>query len=51
MAGKARWTGLAAAAMLWGVAAPVSAAQAPGPDGRTVYQAAYFEQFARQHAA
>lgn len=50
MAGKAHWAGLAAAALLWGAAAPVSAAQAPGADGRTVYEAAYFAQFAPSNA-
>lgn len=45
MAGKARWAGLAAAALLLGGTGAV-AAQAPGPDGRTVYEAAYFAQFA-----
>ncbi|MGZ8327304.1 MAG: TonB-dependent receptor plug domain-containing protein [Allosphingosinicella sp.] len=50
VAGKARWAGLAAAALLWGMAAPASAAQAPGADGRTVYQADYFTQFAPSNA-
>ena len=50
MAGKARWAGLAAAALLCGVAAPAGAAQAPGADGRTVYEAAYFTQFAPSNA-
>lgn len=50
MAGKARWAGLAAAALACGVATPASAAQAPGADGRTVYEAAYFSQFAPSNA-
>ena len=50
MAGKARWAELAAAALLCGVAAPASAAQAPGADGRTVYEVAYFGQFAPSNA-
>lgn len=50
MAGKVRWAGLAAAALLCGAAAPAWAAQAPGADGRTVYEAAYFVQFAPSNA-
>jgi hypothetical protein len=49
VAGKARWVGLAAA-LLCGVAAPARAAQAPGADGRTVYEVAYFSQFAPSNA-
>ena len=48
--GKVRWTGLAAAALLWGAAAPALAAQAAGADGRTVYEAACFTQFAPSNA-
>lgn len=48
MASKTLWTGLAAAAStLCGTA---MAAQAPGADGRTVYQADYFAQFAPSNA-
>ncbi|HEX8481318.1 MAG TPA: hypothetical protein VF650_05410 [Allosphingosinicella sp.] len=52
MASKALWTGLAAAALLLGGtgAQAAQAAQAPGADGRTVYQAAYFAQFAPSNA-
>lgn len=50
VAGRVRWAGLAAAALLCGVAAPAGAAQAPGADGRTVYEAAYFVPFAPSNA-
>ncbi|MGA9580920.1 MAG: TonB-dependent receptor [Allosphingosinicella sp.] len=50
MAGKARWAGVAAVALLCGVAAPAGAAQAPGADGRTLYEAAYFTPFAPSNA-
>ena len=52
MASKALWTGLAAAALLLGGTGAQAAqpAQAPGADGRTVYQAAYFAQFAPSNA-
>ena len=49
MAGKA-WAGLAAAILLCGVAAPALAAQAAGANGRTLYEAAYFSQFAPSNA-
>jgi hypothetical protein len=41
---------LAAAAWLCGISGTAFAAQAPGPGGRTVYQAAYFSQFAPSNA-
>lgn len=50
MAGKAGWARLAAAAWLCGIAVPAWAAQAPGANGRTVYEAAYFAQFAPSNA-
>jgi hypothetical protein len=50
VAGKVRWAGLAAAALLCGASPPAWAAQAAGPDGRTVYEAAYFSQFAPSNA-
>ena len=49
VASKAFWTGFAAAALLLG-GTGAQAAQAPGPDGRTVYEAAYFAQFAPSNA-
>jgi hypothetical protein len=49
VAKKAVWAGLAVAALLLGSTAAV-AAQAPGADGRTVYEAAYFAQFAPSNA-
>jgi hypothetical protein len=49
VASKAVWAGLAMAALLLGGTGAM-AAQAPGPDGRTVYEAAYFAQFAPSNA-
>ncbi|HEX9963425.1 MAG TPA: TonB-dependent receptor [Allosphingosinicella sp.] len=50
MAGKVRWAGLAAAALLCCAAAPAWAVQAAAANGRTVYEAAYFAQFAPSNA-
>ncbi|HEX8512734.1 MAG TPA: hypothetical protein VF688_06455 [Allosphingosinicella sp.] len=49
MASKSVWAGLAMAALLLGGTSAI-AAQAPGADGRTVYEAAYFAQFAPSNA-
>jgi hypothetical protein len=49
VANKAVWTGLAAVALLLG-GGGATAAQAPGADGRTVYEAAYFAQFSPSNA-
>jgi hypothetical protein len=49
MAEKAVWAGLAAASLLLSSTGAM-AAQAPGADGRTVYEAAYFSQFAPSNA-
>ncbi|HEX8466890.1 MAG TPA: hypothetical protein VF620_03680 [Allosphingosinicella sp.] len=49
MTNRTVWAGLAAAALFLGGAAG-QAAQAPGADGRTVYEAAYFAQFAPSNA-
>jgi hypothetical protein len=49
MGNKAVWAGLAAAALLIS-STGAQAAQAPGADGRTVYEAAYFAQFAPSNA-
>ncbi len=49
MAKRAVWTSLVAAALLLG-GTGAQAAQAPGADGRTVYEASYFAQFAPSNA-
>jgi len=49
VAKKAVWTSLAAALLL-GTATGATAAQTAGPNGRTVYEAAYFGQFAPSNA-
>ncbi len=49
VANKAVWAGLAAAALVLGGTGAI-AAQAPGADGRTVYDAAYFARFAPSNA-
>ncbi|HEX8309578.1 MAG TPA: hypothetical protein VF645_14295 [Allosphingosinicella sp.] len=49
MKSRTIWAGLAATALLLG-ATGATAAQAPGADGRTVYEAAYFAQFAPSNA-
>jgi hypothetical protein len=50
VANRLRWTALAAAALLCGISGTALAAQAAGADGRTVYEAAYFAQFAPSNA-
>jgi hypothetical protein len=49
VAKRAVWTSLVAAALLLG-GTGAQAAQAPGADGRTVYEASYFAQFAPSNA-
>jgi hypothetical protein len=45
-----RWAAIGAALLLCGSAGAAAAAQSAGPDGRTVYEAAYFAPFAPSNA-